>query len=79
MRNPGPGKVVVLRRRDDSGLVTQRDLEELEYFERRMKDAAALWRTKHGTILRCLELGCRVERGPRSVMQLKAAGRLVVR
>jgi len=45
--------------------VTQRDLEELLYYERQMKDAAATYRMKRDSIHRCVEMGCEVEPGLR--------------
>ena len=44
-------------------MVTQRDLVELLYLERQMKDAIALWRIKRNAVRRCIELGCEVEPG----------------
>jgi hypothetical protein len=62
-------KLIVLKHRNGGSqyAVTQRDLEELLYLERQMKDAAALWRIKRNTIRRYIELGCEVEPGLREV------------
>lgn len=60
-------KVIVLKPPEQrSGFsVTQRDLEELLFFERQMRDAAMLWQIKRDTIRRYLELGGKVEPGLR--------------
>jgi hypothetical protein len=61
-------KLIVLKPRSRDGskyAVMQRDLEELLYLERQMKDAVALWRIKRNTIRRYIELGCEVEPGLR--------------
>lgn len=61
--------LIVLKPRNEGGAftVTQRDLEELLYLERQMRDAESLWRIKRDTIRKCIELGCPVEPGLREV------------
>ena len=61
------GNLIVLRPRNDGGsyTVSQRDLEELLYLERQMRDAAELWRIKRDTIKKYLEFGCSIEPGLR--------------
>lgn len=66
-RDRGKQKLIVLKhRKKNSGYaVTQRDLEELLYLERQMRDAAALWRIKKDTIHRYIDSGYEVEPGIR--------------
>ena len=84
--------LIVLKHRSDdtTPIVTQRDLEELLYLERQMKDAADLWKIKRDAIRRCVELGCTVEPGLREARidvlvqdangeHPKSSARLVVR
>jgi hypothetical protein len=64
-RDKGSSKVIVLRdgKASPRAGVTQRDLVELRYLERQMKDAIAVWRAKYDHVKKLVEIGCEVEEG----------------